>query len=355
MSEMHVSGIPITRRFNHDLLIEDDDQAAAARRWPTVAPALVDKPLVAAFKTHERRAKAHKRSVQMLGSAAVLLTLAALVGYVAELSIAAAGRDDIPRLAFLSELSAVIALVLAVLASRFGPFRRRWLKHRFVAEVLRQWHFRRLLDGDALTRLQAGADRTDEELSALMSRLSGTVGEKMDELSHQRRDPLGPIPTARLPKRAETRAQLLDAYRTLRLDHQREFAVHKLSTEDKTFAGLSLEALSTLTELVAGTSLLLALVFAAARLMVTYAWAPVAALSLAVVGVAIRTWRDGIALESERERYHEMLYVLELLTERWEGAETDEQRFRTAEEIERASVEELRSFIRSHEQAQFLF
>jgi hypothetical protein len=68
-----------------------------------------------------------------------------------------------------------------------------------------------------------------------------------------------------------------------------------------------------------------------------------------------RTWRDGFALEAEHERYQEMLHELELLTARWEIAENDKQRWRIAEELDRAGLEELRSFIRSHEQAQFLF
>ena len=40
-------------------------------------------------------------------------------------------------------------------------------------------------------------------------------------------------------------------------------------------------------------------------------------MSLAMTGVAVRTWRDGLSLESERERYQEMLHELELLTARW--------------------------------------
>ena len=74
-----------------------------------------------------------------------------------------------------------------------------------------------------------------------------------------------------------------------------------------------------------------------------------------MTGVAVRAWRDGMSLEPEREQYQEMLHELELLTARWENAIDDEQRFRIAEEVERAALEELRSFIRAHDRAQFLF
>jgi hypothetical protein len=158
------------------------------------------------------------------------------------------------------------------------------------------------------------------------------------------------------------RAQLLEAYRVLRLDHQLEFAMYKLSVDDKTFAGLSLLALSNVAEQLAGATLalaklklVLALGCAIVRLFVPFEWAPIAGVSLAMTGVAVRVWRDGFAVEAERERYQELSHQLASLTARWESADDDEQRFRVAEEVERAALEELRTFIRSHEQAQFLF
>jgi len=154
---------------------------------------------------------------------------------------------------------------------------------------------------------------------------------------------------------SETRAQLLDSYRALRLDHQREFVVYKLSSEDSTFAGISLISLTWLAEFLAGMTLALALGCAIARLFVSFEWSPILGLCLALVGVAVRAWRDGFALEAEHEGYQEMLHNLELLSARWQTAETSEQRWRVAEELERAALEELRSFIRSHEKAQFLF
>ena len=359
MTETHADEIQIARTFNHDLLIRKSDQDAAALRWPAIAHVLVNAELIRTFTRHEKRAKIQKRVVQFLGSAAVLMMLGALLGYVTALWVAPPGSDrHIPYLGVLSEISALGALVLAVLASRYGPVRRRWLKNRFITEVLRQWHFRRLLDGEAVEcSIDAQAQSVtarDAALSKLIHDLAGNVGEKMDELSQFRRDSLGPIPHSRLPKAPQMRTQLLDAYRALRLDHQRDFAVYKLSAEDKTFACLSLGALSTLTEQLAGTTLVLALTCSVARLFVEFAWSPMAAVSLAMTGVAVRAWRDGFALEPERERYQEMVHELELLTARWENTVDDEQRFRIAEEVERAGLEELRSFIRSHERAQFL-
>lgn len=360
MSETRRDAVEVVRKFNHDLLVDTVDQGDATRRWPALAHLLINPELIQAFTPHEKRAKTLKRAVQILGSAAVALMLAALLGYAAELWVARpTSAYHIPYLGVLSEISAISALLLALLASRYGPLRRRWLKHRFVTEVLRQWHFRRLLEAKSIGQSNAPGDHPVPSqaggLSTLMASLAGAVGAKMDELAELRRDPLVRIPRPTLPDDAGARAQLLDAYRVLRLDHQRDFAMYKISADDKTFAGLSLVALSSLTELLAGTTLVLALGCSIARLFIPFDWAPIAAVSLAMTGVAVRVWRDGFSLESERERYQETRHELELLTARWENAESDERRFQIAEELERAALEELRSFIRSHEQAQYLF
>jgi hypothetical protein len=346
--EMHLDDVQIARTFNHDLLLTARDQEAASQRWPALAPRLIDAALIQSFSQHAQRANALKRAVQMLGSAAVLTMVVALLGYGAELWSTATHSYDIADLPIVAEFSAVVSLMVALLASRYGPLRRRWLKHRFITEVLRQWHFRGLLEAGS-------TGQTNRDLSILVTNLAGSVGAKMDELAGLRRDPLGRIPHASLPADPNLRAQLLDAYRVLRLDHQRGFAMHKLSADDKTFAGLSLLALSNITSLLAGTTLVLALACALARLFVPFAWAPIAGISLAVTGVAVRAWRDGFSLEQEEERYQEMVHELELLTARWEEAGTEELRFRVAEEVEQAALEELRAFIRSHERAQFLF
>jgi hypothetical protein len=177
----------------------------------------------------------------------------------------------------------------------------------------------------------------------------------MDNLAESGIDILGSVPNPQLPKNPETRSQLLEAYRVLRLDHQLEFAVWKLSTDDETFLGTSSLALVRLADQLAGTTLLIALALSATRLFIPLEWVPFAAVSLAIVGVSVRAWRDGMALGEERERYQEMRHRLELIVARWRAATSDERRFQVAEEVEQSALEELRSFIRFQDRAQFLF
>lgn len=232
-----------------------------------------------------------------------------------------------------------------------------------MTETLRQWHFRRLLDGptiQAACSSEADALQYEQQrrnaLAALLHNVKGAVGQHMDHLVESGTDVLGRIPAARLPENPEIRTELLQAYRVLRLDHQIEFAKWKLSVDDQTFLGMSSIALVQVTELLAGTTLLVALGISVAHLFFPIEWAPFTAVSLAIIGVAVRTWRDGLALVDERERYQEMHHRLELLIARWDLAgENDERRFQVAEEVEQLALEELRGFIRSHDRAQFLF
>jgi hypothetical protein len=192
-------------------------------------------------------------------------------------------------------------------------------------------------------------------LTALLHTLQGSVGQKMDQMAESGTDVLGAVPSPHLPKTPEARLHLLQAYRILRLDHQLDFAVWKLSLDDKTFLGISSLGLVRLTDHLASTTLLIALALSVTRLFSPLEWVPFAAVSLAIMGVGVRAWRDGMALGEERERYQEMRHRLELIIARWEAATSDERRFHLAEEVEQLALEELRAFVRSHDRAQFLF
>lgn len=351
----------IDRRFNHDLLVDSAEQEAARGRWPAISHVLIEPYLVEAFKPHERKATRLKRATLRLGSLAVLLMFVALLGSALHLwTRASASPIETTILNVLIEGLAIVGLLCAVLASRYGPLRRRWLMNRFVAETFRQWHFRLFLDGSTISESTGPGhngfvQRRQAQFAALLSDLKGTVGQKMDQLTEKGFDSLGGIQKPNLPRHTNARVQLLDAYRILRLDHQREFAVYKLSADDKTFFGLSSHLLVQTTGFLAAMTLVLALASSVSRLFYPTAWVPVVAISLTIAGIAVRAWRDGLALGEERERYQDMRHRLELLTTRWDSAANEDDRFLVAEEIEQTAFEELRSFIRAHERAQFLF
>jgi len=356
----------IKRTFNHDLNIDKDGQAYVRQRWPMLAEILIDVELIKAFQPHELTAKTLKRRVLYVGSVAVVLMTASLLGLAVQLWLGNS-RPEAEVLRRCTEFSAIAGLLCAILVSRYGPWRRDWLKHRFITEVLRQWHFRRLLVGNLVDKACA----SDEEklrfllerktaLATCLHNLRGSVGQKMDRLAVSGVDELGPVPIPNLPTSQVVRAQLLEAYRVLRLEHQLEFAEWKLSIDDDTFLGISGAALVRTTDQLAGATLLIALALSIVRLfspirwMPFLEWAPFAAVALGIMGVGVRAWRDGMSLGEERETYQEMQHRLGLINFRWKIAETDEKRFQLSEEIENFEVAELRAFIRAHEKAQFL-
>src|SRR6266404_6260553 len=175
-----------SRRFNHDLNIDKDGHDFVRQRWPKLADVLIDPDLIKAFHPYEAEAKLLKLRVQRTGSAAVILMVGSLLGSAAHLWIGEPQGDAL-RLAI--ETSAILGLLCAVLASRYGPWRRRWLRNRFMTETLRQWHFRRLLVGPTIDCGCGSPDETAQfsnerkaSLVALLHTLDGSVGQKMDHL-----------------------------------------------------------------------------------------------------------------------------------------------------------------------------
>ena len=357
-------GAFIERRFNHDLLLENDDREAATRRWPRIAQLLINPELCDVFSSHERLANRQKRAVQWFGTFAVALMLTALIGATVELWKGDSAHALPGGLQFIQQIPfdacALLGVSLAGFASRYGPIRRRWLRNRFMTEVLRQWHFRRLLDTytldlDSKTGVKDYLLQRSKEFAALLQELKGTVGQKMDRFTANGLDPLGDIPDVHMMANTEAQKQLHEAFRVLRIDHQLEFMVYKLSEDDKTFLGFSLDALVQITDQLAGLTLFLALGCSIVQLYRPFSWAPFAAVTLALAGVAVRTWRDGLALGEEKERYQETLNRLERLRAIWDRATHNDERSVVHRELERTALEEMRSFIRAHGTAQFLF
>jgi hypothetical protein len=346
------------RKFNHDLLLESEDRKYARMKWPQIAHILIDEELGEVFRPYENIAKSLKVKVQRLGSVAVLLMAFSLIGSV--LLPWVSGRV-MEGLSVTAEICAILGLIFAVLVSSFGPWRRKWLLHRFMTEVLRQWHFRRLLNGPMVDHACAQADQHRSEHAAALTmslqEIRNDVGQHMDDLISRGTDVLGKIPTPQLPGDPEVRQQLLSAYRALRLKHQLNFSAWKLSDSDRTYMWLPSKVLIRVTDWLAGVTLVAALVLSVAHLINHgLEWASAAAVVLAILGVATRAWRDGLALGEDRERYEDMRHSLELAAARWEEPHnTDEARFLIAKEVEAATLDELRGFLRSHTRAQFLF
>lgn len=126
----------LERRFNHDPLVSQEDRGVATERWPALADVLINKELIDAFRFLERSAADCRRRVQWAGTVSVVLALSCFIAAVFELL----GAHWPEQYAVWLGAFALVSLVAAYLASRFGTWRRRWLVNRFWAERLRTWH-----------------------------------------------------------------------------------------------------------------------------------------------------------------------------------------------------------------------
>lgn len=352
-----------TKRFNHDIVVDEEGQRVVGAVFPQVAHVAYNPAVVAAFKPQNDLGVRLKGLVYALGSMAILLLVVALCVDLLELWDHG-GEEKIVEhwLGYFGEFAAIFGLFLALFASRFG-LRRKWLKARFVAEIIRQWHFRRFLCGsdiDASIRSPIGkqdyVDSAARQLDAFLSKIRGSEGEVMDRFRQDGVDPLGPIPIPELPTQPQARQAVLNAYKQLRLDFQAQHMTYKLSPDDKTFCGVSLVAFVETTSVLAGFTLIAALVSSSVQVISPdLEWLSLLSAKLAVLGVAVRALRDGMSLDAQFQDYLGARDVFDQLETRWVSASSDDERFALARAVEEQATSELRAFLRSHENAQFLF
>lgn len=352
------------RKFNHDLLLSQADQEYARTQWPAVADLLINTPLVEGFLPHENRAKKLKKVVYTLGTTAVLLMLIALIVSVLEMWENPKTLQPIVTIKpWIVELIAATGLIAAFLSSRYGPFRRAWLKARFVAEISRCWHFRYLLQSFSQITSPGFNSGTfvaqrNQAFSAFMRRIVPEQAEFMSRLADQDDSPLPELDINQLVEETNPEfVELLGAFAELRLDHQYNYCLHKLGPEERTLPGLSNDILVKASDVLAGFSLLFAMILSIVQVATGGdSRITLVALSLVVVGVAARAWRDGLQLTQERQSYIDYSNKLGRLHTLWHnGATTSHTRYLAACEVEDAATDELAKFLRNHERAQFLF
>ncbi len=160
--------------------------------------------------------------------------------------------------------------------------------------------------------------------------------------------------------------QVFQAYKRLRFDHQRDYAIYKLRTSrDAPFwqflkwpAKLQMAALSGAATVCFACALGCSAVlvwgytFGIATNVELYVrtWA----VAVAVVGAALRTLQDGLAPDKEIERYKDYRGRTSQLCDRFEHTIDPKERLRLMEELEIASGDEMRGFLRTHHNAKFV-
>jgi len=359
--------------FNDDLLMGPDDLKFARSHYSEIVHVLDNERLRGLFAQYERDANAARDRVRILGVTTVVFATVALITVATQVVWP---RTQTARFtAILLELGGMFAAAVGSGSLWLGPWKRRWLESRFMAERLRQWHYQMMLrrgreidrsieDSDGLRVFERNRNQwLDEFLQGYRGHLDAKLEALVSELGDAETWVHSPPSAYRQGSRAF--AQVCQAYAQLRLDHQYYFAAYKLRRADDVpmWRLLRLPAVRQAAVLSALSSVGLsaALAFSAALIYAHVVDLPrlepalgVGAIVAALIGLALRTLQEGLAPEKEIERYSDYRGRVAALRDRFRQSSDKTERLRLMEELERGAVDEMRGFLRTHQSATFL-
>jgi hypothetical protein len=365
---------PMTQKYNDDLLLTPADRSLAAEAFRGLFPVLDFPELRSLFKTHDELANGAKRARRRLGLAAIVAGVIALL---------AASADPLyhdlpaPWPAVIGGAAGALG-ICSILIGSFGIFdarsKRTWLDNRLMTERLRQFQFQTLVYRApsvlaSVASAAAAAVFQEQrrpwlavfELSHnahLSARLRQVLDDDAEEyfLLHQ---PTGP--ESQFPPHHPDLEILFSVYRELRLEHQIQYANARLGRDEPLVSSAvrQHEILRTVS-LVSIFVVLLAEVAIAFSIvphwgtLVRSAWLHVAVLWFAVAALGARAFEEGLQPGREIERYSRYRATMQHLETQFDGASDPAEKFRVMRETERLVYQEMRGFLRTHEEARFL-
>jgi hypothetical protein len=258
------------------------------------------------------------------------------------------------------------AAILMILISRLIRVRFKWLLNVFKRERIRQWRHQLILDGalmdlgqwdEAAQRIEIERRWNDfvQELSMGEGGLDAFLKQAFSlevlnaALCHDSSPPSNPV----------IRDEVLRLHERLRLRYQLEYARSKTASEGPHFLPTIGEFTETLDK-AATTTFALAVGIIVARFCIgffnptqhTLIALAASATGLAVASAAIRALRSGLAVPGEQESYTEYGDRMQELHFRFQLK--PEERWQILEDVETASVEELRRFLVTKSKSRFV-
>lgn len=233
---------------NRDLFATDATQS----QYELIAP-LIHLPLLDdTFLDHDRKAVAAKKRYHYLGQIAILLVAASAIFTIAEALILQGLLDNvILKFAAVTMAGFGIALQWYLIGTRQ---KKKWILNRFAAERLRSLKFQTFLMAHAAADTNDLKMKAEEFVKKYLARLENEMnagisvlrnfapGRVMDE-----------IETPDVPVNPELAGKAQEAYKELRIDYQRNFALSEVaafsgrrrmfnSTQDMIYLGAAIFA-----------------------------------------------------------------------------------------------------------------
>jgi hypothetical protein len=365
--------------FNNDIAVNPEDKERLRRLFPKLAQFLIFPELHDVFLRYDHVANAAKRKGRFFGVIAIVLAFVGLLAAAASPYLHKPNGEP----SAIEGVVAVVGAALGVIGVLFGVAgglhsgtKRKWLWNRVMTERLRQFQFqtlalraveiaralgnpiamRRLLE-EQLRWFDAFRQRFEGHLPAQLSAAIGDeAGERTWVVDHSHADgePLTPAESDNL-------AQIFEAYRLLRFEHQIRYCDYKLHHP----GGLALGSLRGLAgtfafaafACIVATFLIHIIVAPAAAFGVAKSATPAlhfAAVALALAALCVRGFEEGLRPRHEIERYLRYRADMSKLLARFRASPDPAVKLAAMHEAEEVSYEEMRDFLRTHQEALFV-
>jgi len=360
--------------FNDDLLMNNADLAFARSQFPQIVHVLDCARLREKFAEYDGVANEARDWVRRLGLATVISATLALV-VVATKPIWRDGSWT-RWFALPIELGGLLAALVAAGGLWLGPWRRRWLESRLMTERLRQWHFQLLVrrgkeieaSCHGSRALAAFENQRELWLADFLKAYEGRLDTHLESMTADPQDVDAWVhdSATTFERHDDVLPHVFQAYERLRLDHQYNFAVWKLRKSNdrpiwqfvKWPAICQVAVLSSLSSVCFIAALISSAILAYDDAFGipwnTELYVRTGAISAALIGGALRTIQEGFAPAKELERYQDYRGRTAQLRDRFKRTTDARERLHLMEELELASVNEMKGFLRTHVAASFL-
>ena len=352
----------------------------AREQFPEIIHLLDYERLRDKFKAYNKEADRCRDWLRRLGFGAVISATISLLAVATEPVWPQAAWT--PWVALFAELGGIAGLLIA--AGWIWPLKSRWLKARLMTEQIRQWHFqlmvRRATAVEASCQSGGQGDfvrHRDVWFNDFLKSYEGRQASKLNDLTNENagRETWLHELTSEYSRNSVAFPPLCKAFKRLRFDHQVSYANYKLRTTrtEPLFCFTKWPAVHQMKVLsisagfcfvcAAMCSIILICSYATEVLgngqnpgfsPTTRHYVRTAAIAIALIGAALRTIQEGLAPDKEIERYEDYKSRTIQLRDRFVEATDFKKRLHLMEEIEHATVDEMKGFLRTHHKATFV-
>ncbi len=367
----------LEHQFNGDLLISIHDQELAKKIYIEIFHVLDHAHLREEFERYDKAANAAKSWVHWIGLCAIVLAAVALLGSAITPLVHHLQLPKWVHTALLwAEIGGIIGVMIAAGGITLSKRKEVWLRNRMMAEVIRLWHFQSLIcRGKQIDLCHIAVDqkagkteyRQERELAfrKFLHEWASSPDSHLQELIENPAEGYEMLHDehSSYPAGSPVIDKIFQAYKTIRFKHQANYAGHKLQKKTDRLGILKWPAAVLQNRMQFFTSMCLVLSLVCSLLIVIGYWAhwewtepylPVAIIALLVLNVAGRAVQDGLAAPEEFQRYNDYAGKITYLQQRFDAVQANEEKLDLMVEMERAAVEELKGFLRAHDEAKFI-